>query len=222
MKIIVADDHELFLKGLEFVLRDVFSQESFIFVHNYNELFEKIEQNLDTGLVITDLAMPGASWMNGIQKIHQLLPETPIIILSAVFDKDIIHKTIELGAAGYISKTASNQTIIDAIHLVMSGGIYIPSDLLQNTQMDELNSLKLIEESANPRNSLESIELSPRQLDVLKLIGKGLSNKQIAFELGITEGTVKLYVTAILKILNVYNRVSAVNEARKLGLIQDV
>ena len=222
MKIIVADDHELFLKGLEFVLRDVFSQESFIFVHSYNELFEKIEQNLDTGLVITDLAMPGASWMNGIQKIHQLLPETPIIILSAVFDKDIIHKTIELGAAGYISKTASNQTIIDAIHLVMSGGIYIPSDLLQNTQMDELNSLKLIEESANPKDSLENIELSPRQLDVLKLIGKGLSNKQIAFELGITEGTVKLYVTAILKILNVYNRVSAVNEARKLGLIQDV
>lgn len=63
--------------------------------------------------------------------------------------------------------------------------------------------------------------MSPRQIDVLKLMGKGMSNKQIAYDLGITEGTVKLYVTAILKIFNVYNRVSAVNEARKRGLLQD-
>ena len=81
--------------------------------------------------------------------------------------------------------------------------------------------LKQTEEEMQKNNPADKIDMSPRQIDVLKLMSKGLSNKQIAFDLGITEGTVKLYVTAILKILNVYNRVSAVNEARRRGLITD-
>lgn len=221
MRILIADDHELFLKGLEFILRDIFPDDEFVFAHSYTDVFKIIEKEKNFKLVLTDLAMPGANWLQGIEHIHKNLPETPIIILSAVFEKDVVQKTIEIGAAGYIPKTSPNAVIISAVNLVLSGGVYIPPELLNVTKESEFDLLKQTEEEMQKNNPADKIDMSPRQIDVLKLMSKGLSNKQIAFDLGITEGTVKLYVTAILKILNVYNRVSAVNEARRRGLITD-
>lgn len=221
MRFLIADDHELFLKGLEFILRDLFPDDEFVFAHSYTDIFKIIEKEKDFNLVLTDLAMPGAGWLQSIEHIHKDLPDTPIIILSAVFEKDIVQKTIEIGAAGYIPKSAPNAVITSAVNLVLSGGVYIPPELLNGTKESEFDLLKQSEETAEKENPAEAISMSPRQIDVLKLMGKGLSNKQIAYDLGITEGTVKLYVTAILKIFNVYNRVSAVNEARKRGLLQD-
>ena len=102
MKILVADDHELFLKGLELILHDFDPAVELVFAKNYLEVFDAISEQRDFSLVLTDLAMPGAKWLDAIRKIHEILPDTPIIILSAVFDKEIVQKTIELGAAGYI------------------------------------------------------------------------------------------------------------------------
>ena len=170
--------------------------------------------------MLTDLAMPGSGWLEAIRKIHEPLPETPIIILSAVFDKEVVHKTIELGAAGYISKTASNAVIISAVNLVLSGGVYIPPELLRETAPEEFDLLKQVETVPDASKVEDKIKiLTPRQIDVLKLIARGKSNKVIAYELGLTEGTVKLHVTAILKLLGVYNRTGAVVEAARLGLI---
>ena len=138
--------------------------------------------------------------------------------MSAVFDKEVVQKTIELGAAGYIPKTSSNAVIVSAVNLVMSGGVYIPPELLQDTKRDEFDLLRQIEKM--PETSDKTGILSPRQIDVLNLIAKGRSNKQIAYELGLTEGTVKLHVTAILKVLNVYNRTGAVAEATRLGILK--
>ena len=87
MKIFVADDHELFLKGLELILSDIDENVELTFAHNYTDIFNIIEQKQDFNLVLTDLAMPGANWLEAIKRIHEKLPETPIIILSAVFDK---------------------------------------------------------------------------------------------------------------------------------------
>lgn len=222
MRILIADDHELFLKGLEFILRDLLPNDEFVFAHSYTDIFKIIDKDQNFKLVLTDLAMPGANWLSGIEYIHKKLPETPIIILSAVFEKEIVQKTIEIGAAGYIPKTSSNAVITSAVNLVLSGGVYIPPELLNATQEKEFDLLKQVEEEIKQCNNQSSESpLSPRQIEVLQRIAKGYSNKQIAYELGITEGTVKLYVTAILKTLNVFNRVSAINEARKLGLIKD-
>lgn len=225
MRILIADDHELFLKGLEFILRDIFPTDEFVFAHSYTDIFKIIEDTpADFKLVLTDLAMPGANWLKGIEQIHSKLPETPIIILSAVFEKEIVQKTIEIGAAGYIPKTSPNAVITSAVNLVLSGGVYIPPELLGNVKESEFDLLKQFENSEDteklPHNANGTI-FSPRQTEVLSLMAKGYSNKQIAYELGITEGTVKLYVTAILKNLDVYNRTSAVNEARKRGLVKD-
>ena len=164
--------------------------------------------------------MPGARWLDALNKIHTTTPETPIIILSAVFDKEIVQKTIELGAAGYIPKTSSNAVILSAVNLVLSGGVYIPAELLQGTSQNEFNLLKQLENMPENQDVSEKIKiLSPRQIDVLKLIAEGKSNKQIAYELGLTEGTVKLHVTAILKLLNVYNRTGAVAAAKHVGIL---
>ncbi len=218
MKVLIADDHELFLKGLEMILTDSFPQIELCLAKDYLEIFEIISHQRDFDLILTDLAMPGAKWLQALEKIHNTLPETPIIILSAVFDKEVVQKTIELGAAGYIPKTSSNAIIVGAVNLVMSGGVYIPPELLQDTKQDEFDLLKQIEDI--PASSDNAKILSPRQIEVLQLISKGQSNKQIAYELGLTEGTVKLHVTAILKLLNVYNRTGAVAEAQKLGILK--
>lgn len=221
MKILIADDHELFLKGLEMVLSDFNPQAEFVKARNYDEIFAIIEKQKDFNLVLTDLAMPGARWLEALQKIHEQLPDTPVIILSAVFDREIVQKTIELGAAGYIPKTSSNAVILSAVNLVLSGGVYIPAELLQGTSQDEFNMLKQLENVPEEQNLAEKVKiLTPRQIEVLRLIAMGKSNKQIAYELGLSEGTVKLHVTAILKLLNVYNRTGAVAAANHLGLLK--
>lgn len=221
MKILVADDHELFLKGLELILTDLDDKVELVFAHNYGDIFNIIEKDQSFNLVLTDLAMPGANWLDAITRIHAKLPETPIIIISAVFDKEIVQKTIEIGAAGYIPKTSSNAIIISAVKLVLSGGAYIPPELLNNNLKNEFDILKQVADISNSKDISENVKtLTPRQIEVIKLISNGCSNKQIAFQLGLTEGTIKLHVTAILKALNVYNRTGAVKEAAQLGLIK--
>lgn len=221
MKILIADDHELFLKGLEFILEDAYPKAELVQAKDYTEIFEEIQKNKDFDLILTDLAMPGARWLDALKKIHETLPDTPIIILSAVFDKEIVQKTIELGAAGYIPKTSSNAVILSAVNLVLSGGVYIPAELLQEASQSEFNMLKQLETLPENQEISEKVKiLSPRQVDVLKLIAEGKSNKQIAYDLGLTEGTVKLHVTAILKLLNVYNRTGAVVAAKHVGILK--
>lgn len=214
MKILIADDHELFLKGLEFIIQDWNNEVELVAAHSYTDIFNILAKEKDFTLIMTDLAMPGANWREALPKIHQLMPDTPVIILSAVFDKEIVQKTIELGVSGYIPKTSSNAVILSAINLVISGGVYIPPELLGgNSLQEELEPL--FEHGAS-----SSKVLTPRQIEVIERAAQGKSNKQIAYELGLTEGTVKLHITAILKGLNVYNRTGAVMEAARLGLIK--
>ncbi|MBQ8869891.1 MAG: response regulator transcription factor [Alphaproteobacteria bacterium] len=221
MKILIADDHELFLKGLEFVLSAEFDDSQIITVKNYVEIFEQLQKQNDFDLIITDLAMPGANWLDALEKIHGLAKDTQIIIISAVFDKEILQKTLEVGVSGYIPKSSSNAVMLGAINLVLAGGVYLPKELLsektENKEVSqEINKLKSLSENENIKTDKK---LTPRQIEVIKAIGKGLSNKLIAYQLGLTEGTVKVHITVILKILGVTNRTAAVIEAVKQGYI---
>ncbi len=221
MKVLIADDHELFLQGLELVLKTHFENISITAVKDYTELFEAIENN-SYNLVITDLAMPGANSMDGIIKMHELLKDTPIIVISAVFDREIVQKTIEIGVSGYIPKSSPNDLMLSAIHLVMAGGVYIPRELLDEASLDtELSrTIQSLKDFSSPNNIMaKDKKLTPRQIDVIKGIAKGLPNKLIAYELGLTEGTVKVHMTVILKTLGVTNRTAAVMEAVKRGYI---
>lgn len=230
MKILIADDHELFLKGLEFILKENFPKTELHTAQSYTDIFSKLEQDETFDLIISDLAMPGANWLSAINKIHQILPETPIIIISAVFDKEILQQTLDIGVSGYIPKTSSNSLIISAINLVLAGGVYIPHELLyatkeqpaKNTPTREyIAPLKTLEKLTTNAAENTSKGLTERQIDIVKCIAEGLSNKQIAYKLNLTEGTVKVHITVILKILNVKNRTSAVIEAAKRGYISN-
>lgn len=230
MKILIADDHELFLKGLEFILHDNIPNLELTTARDYNEIFSIIKQDNSFDLVITDLAMPGANWLSAIKQIHTTLPETPIIIISAVFDKEILQQTLNIGVAGYIPKTSPNNLIISAINLVIAGGVYIPHELLYSAkpttnadekQQEYYSPLKTLKKLAEKTPDTPQKGLTERQIEIVKCIAEGLSNKQIAYKLNLKEGTVKVHITVILKILNVKNRTSAIIEAAKRGYISD-
>lgn len=221
MRILIADDHELFLQGLEFVLKMNFPSAEIVSAQNYTQIFSYLEKGEAFDLIITDLAMPGANWYEALSRIHKLSGETPVIIVSAVFDKGIVQKTIDAGVSGYIPKSSPNQLMLSAINLVLAGGVYIPHEMLENALDNrelnqELNSLKVL---ADTDVSKPVKKLTPRQIDVIKGIAKGLPNKVIAHELGLTEGTIKVHITVILKVLGVTNRTGAVMEAVKNGYL---
>lgn len=133
------------------------------FAKNYLEVFDAISEQRDFSLVLTDLAMPGAKWLDAIRKIHEILPDTPIIILSAVFDKEIVQKAIELGAAGYIPKRLRMPSSSVPLTLFLSGGVYIPPELLQQTEENDFDMLKNVETLSPAQTAKEKARnLSPR------------------------------------------------------------
>lgn len=230
MKILIADDHELFLKGLEFVLKENLPQAEITTAQSYTDIFAVLGERTDFDLIITDLAMPGAAWLPALTKIHSLMPDVPVVVISAVFDKEILQQTLDIGVAGYIPKTSSNALIIGAINLVLAGGVYIPREILYSSRLEKGKDEAALKEYYQPLKTLKKITdsaepvqkgLTGRQIDIVKCIAEGLSNKQIAYKLHLTEGTVKVHITVILKVLNVKNRTSAVIEAAKRGFISD-
>jgi DNA-binding NarL/FixJ family response regulator len=223
MKILIADDHELFLQGLLFILQKEYPEAEIVSATNYTGIFDILSNQKDFDLILTDLAMPGANWLEALKKIHQDCPEVPIIIISAVFDRSILQKTFDIGVSGYVSKSFPNNLIISAINLVMAGGLYIPPELLQVSLQNSPEPIKELLDDLNQekKNNKENKILTPRQMDVLQCLAEGMSNKLIARKLGLSEGTVKIHITLILRALEVSNRLSAVREATKRGILTD-
>lgn len=205
LKILIADDHELFLDGLRLVLSDLDSEIAVDTASNHHELQQKADGKTAYALILTDLAMPGMPWHESLRRLKENNPDTPIVVLSAVTEPENVLQAVDIGASGFIPKTSSSKIILSALHLILAGGLYLPSELLSLQNKPEDSAVKGI--------------LTPRQLDVLRLMGQGKPNKIIARELDLSEGTVKLHVTAILKALNVINRTGAVIAGRNLGLI---
>lgn len=221
LRILIADDHELFLYGLKLSLADLDKDAHIDLARDYRELMSFIYAGTNYNLIMTDLAMPGMTWIDALTEIRKKT-KTPIVILSAVHNRDIIKKAIDLGASGFIPKTSSNRIIINALQMILSGKVYIPPDIYIQEETDINISSESAKESenktleTNENNELDNLPLTGRQKDVLALIGQGKPNKIIADELQLSEGTVKLHVTAILKALGVNNRTEAVIVAKNL------
>ncbi len=225
MKLLIADDHELFLQGLEFILHKEYPKAEIVSTNSYTGIFDVLDKQKDFDLIITDLAMPGYNWLDAIVKMHEICSETPIIIISAVFDREILQKTFDIGVSGYVSKSFPNNIIISAINLVLAGGMYIPPEVLhmslKSTPEPVKDLIKDLDDVKSTDHREKNKGITPRQLEVLQCLSEGLSNKQIAYKLGLSEGTVKIHITLLMRTLDVNNRVLAVREAVKRGLLKE-
>jgi DNA-binding NarL/FixJ family response regulator len=155
--------------------------------------------------------------MGLLRRLCNELPQVPVVVLSAAEDSESIRRAIDLGASGFIPKSAASEVMLKAVDLVLAGGVYLPPAIFDAPEKDRGLEEDLGDESQGLRRRVEAI-LTARQLDVLSLLGRGASNKEIARELSLSENTVKIHVAAILRGLQVSNRTQAGVVAQKIGL----
>ena len=215
--ILVADDHALVRGGLAQLVKLVENNVEVVETNDYKQTLEHLSQDQVVDLLLLDLLMPGMNGVEGISNICKKWPEIPVIVVSAKEDIGTIRSALAAGAMGYIPKTSSPEVMMSAIKLVISGGVYIPPHVLgagtlSEDRLQEQNIAVSPEENFKAGYDL----LTERQLEVLDLMAFGKSNKEIANDLGLTTGTVKMHSSRIFKTLNVQNRTEAVMKYTQL------
>ena len=208
MKILLIDDHALFREGLSHVLCKLEEHVDILQAAELKYATQHISENPDLDLVLLDLNMPKIGGFEILENFTKSYPTLPVVIISASNKRSDIQRALALGAMGFIPKDTTGDVMLNALQLILSGGIYTPPDLTQqpNQAEDQTN---------------QTPALTPRQFEVLHLMVEGHSNKVIAAKLELAEATVKMHVTAILNSLEVSNRTQAAMVAEKLGLCVD-
>lgn len=202
-RIIIVDDHPLFRAALHQTL-SASDEAEIVEAGDLTALNAALEADRDRDLVLLDLNVPGAHGFSGLLLLRAQYPELPVMIISAVEDVSVIRRAFELGAAGYLTKSVGPAEIRAAITTVLAGEIFVPKGV-SLTQDDE--HAELIRRLAT---------LTPQQIRVLMMLSDGLMNKQIAYELAISEATVKAHVSSILQKLGVDSRTQAVIAAARI------
>lgn len=206
-KFLVADDHPLFRDALIAVIHGRFEECNILQSEDIERTLEVAGDNPDLDLILLDLNMPGMAGLKGLLELRNQHPTIPVAIISAETNKQIILQTIAYGAVGFIAKSAPREKMRDAFEQILDGHVYLPADIIRAEGEGETSQRRRDE----PHFSPEMLHtLTRRQLLVLKSMAQGAANKQIAYDLNISETTVKSHVSAILKKLGVHNRIQAV------------
>jgi DNA-binding NarL/FixJ family response regulator len=203
-RIIIVDDHPLFRAALRQTLA---GGDPSIVVEEAGDLAgvnAALEADRDCDLVLLDLNMPGVRGFSGLLLLRAQYPDVPVMIISAVEDVGVIRRAFELGAAGYLHKSVGPPEIRRAIKTVLAGEVFVPE------------GADLPGDDAQTALLQRLATLTPQQVRVLMMLSDGLMNKQIAYELSISEATVKAHVSAILQKLDVDSRTQAVIAASKI------
>ncbi len=208
MKIILADDHPLFRQALTITLKAHFDGADIIDAQNIPELEQHLQSKDKADLLLLDLDIPGAQGFNSLIAIRRSHPDLGIVVISGFEDKDTIHKAMSFGAAGFIPKSTPVPQMVVAIKEVLNGKLWTPDG--------EFNPN---EHSANDDDKIAS--LTPKQHQILLMFADGLLNKQIAYELGTSESTIKSHASIIFLKLGVRNRTQAVIALNELQLNQN-
>jgi DNA-binding NarL/FixJ family response regulator len=204
--IVIADDHPLFRDALRHAVESQMPNTQIIMAGDFNEVEEIISNNADADLLLLDLTMPGVSGFIGLIRLRNEHPALPVVMVSASEDPATIRRSVDLGASGFIPKSSSIEQICEAISQVLAGNIWLPENIdIENLEDDEI-----------ARILARVSKLTPQQHRVLDMIGDGLLNKQIAYNLGVSEATVKAHVSAVLLKLKVDSRTQAVIQLTKL------
>jgi len=203
LTVLIADDHPLVRDALVRTVRQLHAE---VTVHEAGDLdtLLRLARAGAADLALVDLNMPGMNGVAGLARLREAAPTLPVVVASGQEDATTIRSVLGAGAVGFIPKSEKSEVLLSALRLVQAGGTYVPA--------------RLLEAPATAAASAAASELTPRQLDVLRCLMRGEPNKLIARELGLTEGTVKIHIAAILRALQARNRTEAVVRARSLGI----
>jgi two-component system nitrate/nitrite response regulator NarL len=200
VKLLIVDDQPLFRDGLAALLRDAAPDTAVTQASSTEEALNLADEQIFDA-VFMDLVMPGLAGEAAVREFARRHADLPVIVLSSSENASDVRRVLNAGASGYIPKSATAQTVVSALRLVLSGNIYVPPLLVgAAAQAAERRA------NAAPRSVAQ---LTDRQVDVLRFLKDGLTNKEISANLGIAEKTVKVHIAAIFKTLNVVNRTQA-------------
>lgn len=197
MRVLLIDDHALFRRGLRLMLQELMPGADVAEAESCAAALMLSGAVFD--LILLDLNMPGTSGLESLESVKTHFPASIVVVVSGEEDAALIRAAVSRGASGFIPKAATPEVMQSALQLVLARGIYLPHQVM-----------------SAPAVSIDG--LTPRQLDVLRGALKGMSNKLIGRELGISEGTVKSHLSAVFQALNVRNRTEALYRAAKIGL----
>jgi DNA-binding NarL/FixJ family response regulator len=221
VKVLVVDDHPLILEALRHVLAQLEAELAVYDADNAEAGRRLIDTHPDASLLLLDLTLPGADGFALLAEIRADHPAVPVVVLSASERHVDVLRALDMGAMGYIPKRSSNTVMLQALRLVLSGGIYVPAAAIGGGDAAGAPRVAAAPAPQPQRTSPRDLGLTERQAEVLGCILQGLPNKLICRRLELAEGTVKIHVAAILRALNVHNRTQAVIEASRLGLALD-
>ena len=208
-KIIIADDHPLFRQALLGTLKNKLSQTQWLEAQTIAELEQQLQDNSDSDLLLLDLNIPGAHGFSTLIHVRNHFPQIPVVIVSAHEEHNTISKAMGYGAAGFVPKSTPVEDIFTAIVTVLSGEIWLP------------NSFQDIPKNGECSDIAQRVASSTQQqYKILMMFAQGLLNKQIAYDLNVSEATIKAHATAIFRKLNVRNRTQAVIAIAQLDLTE--
>jgi DNA-binding NarL/FixJ family response regulator len=209
MKILLIDDHVLIREALQGILKELRPDATVLEASNCSQGMRLAEEHADLEVILLDLNLPDGDGFNLLAELRELYPAVSIVVLSATNDRDKVMRALDLGAVGFIPKSTQRAVMLSGLELTLSGGIYIPPEILAR---EELPSSPALKQFATDRSrvSPRDLGMTERQGEVLALIMQGKSNKEICRVLDLSESTVKNHVGRILKALKVHNRTEAV------------
>ena len=222
LQVLLADDHALFRDGMRYVLQQLSDEVDIICAGDFSETLSKADTNPGIDLALIDLNMPGSEGVASIRVFHHRFPSIPLVVVSGSEQRADMEWVMEYGAMGFISKMSSGKVMVNALRVVLDGGIYLPDQLLNEGQRDA--------EGTHPEPPPHTVHgivavppsthgLTKRQMEALQYLAEGLSNKEIALKMNLAEGTIKVHVAAAYQALQVGSRLDAVRKAQQLGLI---
>jgi DNA-binding NarL/FixJ family response regulator len=208
----VADDHPLFRNALLEVIKQNYPDAVVSQSMDLDGTMKDLERNSETDLLLLDLHMPGSQDLFGLITVREKFSDIPVAIISADEDLATVSRAMGHGASGYIPKSCSPQVIHQAIHALLNGNRWVPDNLRV--------SLKPVTDEEKDL-AAKIATLTPQQYRVLCYLREGWLNKQIGYELGVTEATIKAHITAIFRKLGTTNRTQAVIMLSKMSLHND-
>jgi DNA-binding NarL/FixJ family response regulator len=217
MKVLLCDDHALLREAMRGVLRELVPDATVIEAADGRQMARLIAEDPQIDLLLLDLNLPDQDGLAILRDLRERHPEITIVVLSAFHDRETVRRTLRLGALGFIPKNTERDVVLNALRLVLSGGIYIPVQALDGAETRAA-------ENGSPSSAGElrarlppRLGLTERQMEVLALVMEGKSNKAISRALSLAEHTVKNHMTAIFKALHVTSRTEAVIAVGRLG-----